>query len=947
MKKLSCLPLLLFCLCTVSLADTGGRERISLDRGWRFALGHAADADKDFGHGTRDFSYFAKSGYGDGPANPKFDDRAWRVLDVPHDWAIELPFDARGTKNHGYRAIGYRFPENSIGWYRKTFFIPKTDLGRRVVVEFDGVHRDARVWVNGFYLGDHHSGYTGFQYDVTDYLNYGGDNLLVVRADASMEEGWFYEGAGIYRHAWLNKTAPVHVAQYGTFVTTEIKDKQAIVTVSTRILNESRQPVVVEVSHAIIDSASQVQAEAQPRTLELAAGATGELSQRIELQQPVLWSLESPRLYSLNTRVRMGNRVVDNYQTSFGVRSIRFDPDRGFFLNGEHIPIKGTNNHQDHAGVGVAVPDALQAYRLQRLKAMGSNAYRAAHNPPTPELLEAADRLGMLMLVENRLMGSSPEQLHELEQMILRDRNHPSVIAWSIGNEEWAIENTETGARIALTMQDLARQLDPTRRITAAMSGGWDKSIASVIDMMGFNYQFHGDADAHHAAFPAQPSWFTEESTTRGTRGIYFDNPRRAHIMPTDRQPDGADIEKGLQYCATRPFLAGIFFWTGFDHYGEPNPYGWPQVTAQSGVLDLCGFPKDPFYYLQSWWTEKPVLHIAPHWDWGRPMTGRMVEVRVYSNADEVELSLNGTPLGRKPVPALSHASWEVTYIEGILTARAYKNGGEYAVATLETTAQPAALRLLADRETVRSNGADVAVFTVQVEDNKNRIVSVAENEIVFRLEGPGKIIGVGNGDPGSHEPDQFLDQVSVLKLQELKSALVPKRELAAETGYDYDDSKWQPFEQPSEVNKSITDRFMVVRGSFELPELTADTRVTLYTASISDNQSIYVNGKRVAANIRRGATGQDYVLNHNFLRKGKNIYTAVGVPFVKTWQWEELNTYPGVVQVYRPHATWRRRAFNGLAQVIVQSGTQPGKLVLHAESNGLKPAALTIKTVP
>jgi beta-galactosidase len=935
----------LFCFSNIcAAAETGLRERLPLDRNWRFALGHAGDAARDFGHGTRDFSYYAKAGYGDGAANPGFDDRAWRILDVPHDWAVELPFDNRGTKSHGYRAIGYRFPENSIGWYRKTFSIPKSDLGRRIVVEFDGVHRNARVWINGFYLGEHHSGYTGFQYDLTDYLNYGGDNVLAVRADATMEEGWFYEGAGIYRHVWLTKTAAVHVAQYGTFVTTEIKDDTAVISVKTRIVNESRQPAAIEVSQSVIDSNSRVKAKARPETLVLETGSAVELMQRLELAAPVLWNLDAPYLYRLETQISSGNRVIDAYETRFGVRSVHFDPDRGFFLNGKHVPIKGTNNHQDHAGVGVAVPDALQVYRLQRLKDMGSNAYRAAHNPPTPELLDAADRLGMLVLAENRLMGSSPEQLQELERMILRDRNHPSVIAWSIGNEEWAIENTETGARIAMTMQDLARRLDPTRRITAAMSGGWDKSISSVIDLMGFNYSFHGDADAHHAAFPAQPSWFTEESTTRSTRGVYFDNPQRAHIMPTDRKPDGTDIEQGLQYCMARPFLAGIFFWTGFDHRGEPNPYGWPQVSSQSGVIDLCGFPKDPFYYLQSWWTEQPVLHIAPHWSWGSEMAGRAVDVRVYSNADEVELFLNGNSLGRKPVPRLSHARWQPEFVSGTLMAQAYKDGREYAAASVETTAPPARIGLISDRTLIRGDGGDVAVITVQIKDNKGRIVPVAENEIVFRLEGAGKIIGVGNGDPSSHEPEQFPEQVTVLEIEDIKSALVPKSEFDTEAGYEYDDSGWRPFEQASEVNKPVTDRFMVARGSFALPELTADTRVTLFTASITENQSLYVNGKRIAANIRRGAANQDYVLDHRILRRGKNIFTAVGTPFTKTWMWEELNTYPGVVQVYRPHAVWRRKAFNGLAQVIVQSTGHEGEMVLHAESAGLKPGVLTLK---
>lgn len=944
-RGLSLLLTLYICIAGTAAAADTGRERLSLDRGWRFALGHAGDAVKDFGHGTRDFSYLAKAGYGDGPAGPKFDDRAWRVLDLPHDWAAELPFDSRGTKSHGYRAIGHRFPEHSVGWYRKTFRIPESDAGRRIAVEFDGVHRDARVWINGFYLGEHHSGYTGFHYDLTDYLNYGGDNVLAVRADATLEEGWFYEGAGIYRHVWLSKTAPVHVARHGTFVTTELMDGKTVVSVSTRILNESRAPATVEVLQSILDSDNRIKAAAEPASLVLEAGAGAELKQRIDLARPELWSLESPHLYRLYTAIRSGDRAVDSYETRFGVRSVRFDPDRGFFLNGKHVPIRGTNNHQDHAGVGVAVPDALQAWRLRRLKDMGSNAYRAAHNPPTPELLDAADRLGMLVLAENRLMGSSPEQLQELERMILRDRNHPSVIAWSIGNEEWAIENTGTGARIALTMQDLAQRLDPTRRVTAAMSGGWDKSISSIIDLMGFNYSFHGDADAHHAAFPEQPSWFTEESTTRSTRGVYVENHLRAHMPPTDRKPEGTDIEQGLQYCAARPFLAGIFFWTGFDHHGEPNPYGWPQISSQSGVIDLCGFPKDPFYYLQSWWTEQPVLHIAPHWNWGEEMTGRPVEVRVYSNAEEVELFLNGSSLGRKPVPRLSHARWEPAYAPGMLTAQAYKDGREFAVASIETTAPAARLGLSADRPVINGDGRDAAVITVRVEDHKGRAVPVAENEIVFRLQGPGRIIGVGNGDPSSHEPEQFPERVKVVEISGLKSALVPKREFETEAGYEYDDSGWRQFEQTSEVNKPVTDRFMVVRGGFELPELTADTRVTLFTASITENQSLYVNGKRIAANIKRGASNQDYVLDHKFLRQGRNVFAAVGTPFVKTWIWEELNTYPGVVQIHRPHEPWRRRAFNGLAQVIVQSGTRPGRLVLRTESPGLKSAVLTIKT--
>lgn len=829
--------------------------------------------------------------------------------------------------------------------YRKTFFVPEPGRGRRISVAFDGVHRDARVWINGFYLGEHHSGYTGFQYDLTDYLNYGGDNVLAVRADVTMEEGWFYEGAGIYRHVWLTKTAPVHVARHGTFVTTGIDGDRAVVNVETRVANDSDEPVKVKVRQSVTNDGGRQVATGKAGSLALEAGETGTLVQRITVRNPALWDLESPYMYRLDTGIELDGQTVDEYSTSFGIRSVRFDPDEGFFLNGRHVFLKGTNNHQDHAGVGTAVPDAVQAYRLKQLKAMGSNAYRAAHNPPTPELLEAADRLGMLVLVENRLMGSSPEHLRELERMVLQHRNHPSVIAWSIGNEEWAMEGTDTGARVASTMQAFVKKLDPSRRVTAATSGGWGQGISSVIDVMGYNYEYHGDVDAHHAAFPEQPSWFTEESTTRSTRGVFNDNPERAHLAPTDRKPDGNSIESGIRFCATRPFIAGIFFWTGFDYRGEPNPYGWPQVSSQSGVIDLCGFPKEPFYYLQSQWTEQPVLHLSPHWNRGEAKKGQSIEVRAYTNAGKVELFLNGESLGRKPVPALSHAHWDVPYTPGTLLAKGYRDGKEVVVASVETTGPPAAVRLAADRGAIAADGDDVSVVTVRVEDGRGRLVPTAENDIAFELKGPGRIIGVGNGDPSSHAPERFPDTVSVLEIGNLKSSLVPKNAVDDELEYAFDDSGWESFKQTEEVNRPVTDRLIVVRGAFQLPELTQDTKVTLFAASVAEDQSVYVNGKRIAAEIERGAAGQEYVLDHAILKEGKNVFAAAGAPFVKTVWWEELNTYPGVVQVYRPHAQWRRKAFNGLAQVIVQSIGEPGKIELRAVSPGLESAAVTIGT--
>jgi len=929
-----------------SNAVTMGRERLLMDSGWRFALGHAFDAEKDFKHGTSYFSYVTKTGYGDGPAAGNFDDRAWRIVNLPHDWAVEMPFDGKGSHSHGYKAIGRPFPENSVGWYRKKFFIPESDLGRRIVIEFDGVHRDSGLWINGFYIGTEHCGYSSFQYDITDYLNYGGDNVIAVRVDVTLEEGWYYEGAGIYRHVWLTKTSPLHVAQYGTFVTSQLKPEPAIVTARTTVANDGKTEAAFDIIQTIQDADGKQIASAEAKSLLLKPGETKEYPCVMDVNNPKLWSLESPYLHKLITTLRSQGTVVDRYETTFGIRSVRFDPNEGFFLNGKHVALKGTNNHQDHAGVGTAIPDALQEFRIARLKSMGCNAYRCSHNPPTPELLDTCDRLGMLVLDENRLMGSSPEHFQQLERMILRDRNHPCVIAWSIGNEEWAIEGNIKGARIASTMQAVAQRLDPTRRITAAISGGWGQGISTVIDMMGYNYLTHGSIDEYHKKFPWQPSMLTEESTTGATRGVYEDDRPNAHMAPTDRRSSDRGIERGIKFCAERPFVAGLFFWTGFDYRGEGNPFGWPQVTYQGGILDLCGFPKDSYYYLKACWTDEPVLHIATHWNW-KGKEEKPVNVWVYGNCDEVELFLNDKSLGRKPMPKLSHIQWDVNYQLGTLLARGYTKGKEVLTEKVETTDDPAAIRLIADRASIKANGDDVSVITVQVKDDKGRVVPTAGSEISFTLEGPGKILGVGNGNPSSHEQDQFLDTTNLELIRELKMAFIAEKQDFPQVAYDFNDSNWAGFRQATEVNTPKTDNLIAIRGSFQLPAIRDDIKIALFTKSICDNQSIYVNGHLISEGIKRNAPNQNFKLDHGILREGKNVYAVAGTPFVVRRQYEELNADPGIVQVFIPARDWKRKVFNGLAQIIVQSQQQAGEITLTATSSGLKSSAVKIQTQP
>jgi len=926
------------------VSNNQNRERLSLDQGWRFALGHAWDTRKDFDHGNGYFSYLTKTGYGDGAAAKNFDDRGWRLLDLPHDWCVELPFDARGGHSHGYKAIGRNFPENSVGWYRKSFFIPESDLGRRISLEFDGVHRDSIVWVNGFYLGTEHSGYTGFHYDVSDYLDYGGENVVAVRADATLEEGWFYEGAGIYRHVWLTKTAPLHVERYGVFVTCEIEGDGAIITARTTVINESQEPVAFDLAETIADAAGQTVASgAQP--CSLAPGERKEFRSDYRVASPRLWSPEDPTLHRHVAALRVGGKAVDTVTTPFGIRTVRFDPDAGFFLNGHPLKIVGVNQHQDHAGVGTAIPDALQEYRVRRLQAMGCNGIRTAHNPPTPEFLDACDRLGMLALDENRLMGCNAEHFSCLERLIKRDRNHPSVVIWSLGNEEWAIEGAIKGARITATMQRFAQQLDPSRAFTVACSGGWDTGSGMAAQVMGYNYIVQGDIDVHHAKFPWQGGIGTEETTTHQTRGVYVSEPEHGYMAPENRMPENVGTESGWQFYAARPFLSGLFYWTGFDYRGEPIPTGWPVVCGQFGLLDMCGFPKDGFYYLKAWWGREPVVHIATHWNWPERV-GQDIRVTVYGNSEEVALWLNEQSLGRQTMPRNGHLEWTVNYAPGTLRAQGYRAGQPVGEAAVVTAGAPAALRLTADRQRLRADGADVAVVAVQVNDAQGIPVPTAGDEIHFALQGPGRIIGVGNGDPAGHEADRFVETIATAAITGLKERVVDSLDARPEVAAGWDDAAWPPAFQGEDPDWQVyRDPLIVVRGAFELPEIGAGTEVTLFPKSIVDDQSLYVNGQLLGAALRRSERLAGYRLDPGSLKPGRNVYAITGRRLKRSNPWELLNRDPGLVQIVVPAEPWRRRAFNGLAQVIVQATQEAGEIVLTASAEGLAGAVLTIET--
>jgi len=534
------------------------RERLLLDYGWRFALGNATDPDKDFGFGKlRREGTFAKAGHVDGPAAPRFDASAWRKVDLPHDWAVELPFvNDPILVEHGGKALGREYPETSVGWYRREFVLPVSDAGRRISVTFDGMFRNATVFFNGHFIAENMSGYAPLNLDLTDFANFGsatvaagarpgaaapGLNVLVVRVDASLDEGWFYEGAGIYRHVWLTKTAPVHVACWGTYVRSDFgpvtgvvtSNDQVTVLVNSEVANDGDVQVVARVHAAFIDGGGKTVGTAVSDPVSIEAREAHTFAMHTIVWHPQIWSLETPNLYRAVTSVEVDGNIVDEDATTFGIRTLRFDADKGFFLNGKPVKVKGTCNHQDHAGVGEAIPDRIQAYRLERLKWMGSNACRTSHNPPTPEFLDACDRMGMLVMDETRMMSSNPEGMSELERLIKRDRNHPSVFIWSLGNEE-AEQGTARGARIVLSMRTLQRRLDPPRLSTAAVSGGWGApGISPVLDVMGCNYN-DKLIDKYHQDYPQQAMIGTETASTLATRGIYANDKERGYMSAYD-----------------------------------------------------------------------------------------------------------------------------------------------------------------------------------------------------------------------------------------------------------------------------------------------------------------------------------------------------------------------------------------------------------------------------
>ena len=664
---------------------------------------------------------------------------------------------------HGYLPL---YP----AWYQRKLSIPASLKGKSIWLQFGGIYRNSAVFINGKFIEQHPSGYTTFRLNIGAALRYGAENTIAVFVDPRWFEGWWYEGGGIYRHVRLIVTNPLQVAPWGTFVAAAVKEPiandpsgahaAAALTIETTIRNdEPANQKLTLVSEVLDPSGKVVGSISTPETVE--AGKESTFNQKIGIQNAHLWSLEQPTLYRLRTTIRSKEKIADATLIDFGIRALRFDPEHGFFLNDRHVEIHGVANHQDFPGVGIGTPDDLWPWRIRKLQEMGANAYRTSHNPLGEAFYEAADRMGMLVMDETRHLGDTyaPKatdttpysDLSDLKAMVRQHRNHPSIIMWSLANEE-GLQRTPYGAKMFAAMKDAVRQFDPTRPTTSAMNGGYTADgFISVEDLLGMNYHNQDFAQIHQE-FPKLMIFGSEDVNAKTSRGTRDASQETGLCSEFGHKGSGGMPWSSWVPVVDNTFVAGEFIWTGFDYRGEPNPYSWPAVTSQTGAMDLCGFPKPVYYYWKMAWHQKPAVYVVPDWNNPKDMVGQKVQVRVFANTQEVELLLNGKSLGVQPVPHDQYVDWQVAYAPGKLTAIGRSQGHEEVTDSVETTGSPVALRLIPEIQHAVADGEEVVPFRVEVVDAQGRVVPDADNAIKFAVSGAGALAGVANGDPASHE---------------------------------------------------------------------------------------------------------------------------------------------------------------------------------------------------
>jgi len=722
--------------------------RVNFDANWKFHLGDITGAEK-----------------------ASYPDQKWRELNLPHDWSIEGSFRPDNPSGHQ----GGLLP-GGIGWYRKKFSLTNI-TAKKFFIGFDGVYKNSTIYINGNELGTRPYGYATFQYDMTPYIQEG-ENVLVVKVDNSKQpDSRWYTGAGIYRHVWLISSSSVYVDQWGTFVTTpQVSAQEATVNVVTTIINDTKEKANLKISSSILDDSGK---EVTAQTQAGKTGANGKLvlNTSIKVISPKLWDVENPNLYRLITKVYQGKDLKDTYTTTFGIRYIAFKADSGFYLNGKNVKILGVCNHHDLGSLGSALNDRALQRQLELLKTMGCNAIRCSHNLMAPELLEMCDRMGFLVMDEtfdSWYIGKDAapfgfqnyfKDWHEREitDMVLRDRNHPSVIFWSIGNEikeQWFPGSTN-GGEIARELVATIKKYDTTRFTTSAFNFIRDaekKGMTAAVDVVGFNYTI----DAYDEIRQKHPDWFylaSETTSQFDSRGVYhFTLDTIVKTFPDcqtsafDDAGGGTTHEEAWLAVKNRPWMSGLYIWTGFDYMGEPAPYEKLAVSSYFGIFDLCGFAKDSYYFYKSQWTKEPMVHLLPHWNWSE---GQLIDVVAYTNCDEVKLYLNNQPFSTKKISETKKLSlrWKIPFKAGTLKAEAYKNGKLVATDIVKTAGDAAKIELSADRNTINADGKDLSFITVKITDENGTLVPNADNLVHFELEGEGEIVGVGNGNAMSLEP--------------------------------------------------------------------------------------------------------------------------------------------------------------------------------------------------
>ncbi|KQN27012.1 beta-galactosidase [Sphingomonas sp. Leaf34] len=720
---------------------------IALNHGWLF---HEGDIPAPAVRGNDQTYAATKAGNAQGAAGLDYDDSDWSAVQLPHDWAIAHPVESDQNDAFGYRRRG-------IGWYRRYVVLPTAWHGQYLELQLGGMANNATVWFNGVPVAHSLSGYVQQTVDLTPYARFGDEpNTIAIRVDGDVMEGWWYEGAGLYRDCWLAVRPALHIATDGVHATPRAQTGGGWhVPVTVTLANAGAEQGQATLEAVLQDANGRTVAQSSAAATA-APLATATATMLLPVALPSLWSPDTPTLYTLHTRLVQGGKTIDSRRTGIGFRTAAFDPATGFHLNGAPLKIKGVCIHQDHAGVGVAVPIALMEWRVRRLKQIGANAIRFTHGTADAGMLDACDRLGMLVMAENRHFDPSPEYLAHLEWMVRRDRNRPSIILWSVLNEE-PMQGSEQGYEMVRRLAAAVKALDDTRPVTAAMNDGMftPRNGADAVDVVGFNYK-HGWYDRYHTRHPDRPLLSTEDTSAVMTRGEWASDTARNVLTSYDTEaPEwGLTHHESWRMIGSRPYIAATFVWTGFDYHGEPTPLPWPAASSSFGILDLCGFAKMAYHLRRAQWiTAEPVLAIGPHWNWaGRE--GQPIKVMVPTNVEAVALSLNGQPIGRQLCKPFETLEWQVPFAPGTLEAIGYRAGREVVRASVTTAGRPATLRLTPDRPMMLGDGADVQPISVDLIDGRGVHVPTANDTVTFAVEG-GEIIGVGNGDPNDHAPEQ------------------------------------------------------------------------------------------------------------------------------------------------------------------------------------------------